>query len=111
MPSDDRDDIIQDWRNLMNMDAKELEDFLQTPESNDCGQKDDDGEAKGHKSGRYIVELLGRDDDEYTEEDVAHMKKVRSYCSRHLKQGNSKDPEHSKWRYSLMNWGHDPLKD
>lgn len=52
MPSDDRDDIIQDWRKLMNMDAKELEDFLQTPESNDCGQKDEDGEAKGHKSGR-----------------------------------------------------------
>jgi hypothetical protein len=21
------------------------------------------------------------------------------------------DKEHSKWRYSLMNWGHDPLKE
>jgi Protein of unknown function (DUF3140) len=52
MPSDFRDDIIQEWRQLMNMSAKELEDFLQTPESNDCGQKDEDGEAKGHKSGR-----------------------------------------------------------
>ena len=32
------------------------------------------------------------------------MKHVNAYCKRHLKQGNSKDPEHSKWRYSLMNW-------
>ena len=36
--------------------------------------------------------------------DCAQMKHVNAYCKRHLKQGNSKDPEHSKWRYSLMNW-------
>ena len=28
-----------------------------------------------------------------------------------LKQGGpADDKEHSRWRYSLMNWGHDPLK-
>ncbi|MDQ1230054.1 hypothetical protein QE379_001480 [Sphingomonas sp. SORGH_AS 879] len=40
------------------------------------------------------------------------MKKVVGYVHRHLKQGGpGKDVEHSPWRYSLMNWGHDPLKD
>ena len=30
----------------------------------------------------------------------------------HLAQGPSKsDPATSDWRYSLMNWGHDPQKD
>jgi len=39
------------------------------------------------------------------------MRKVVGYVHRHLAQG---DPEQNKedsgWRYSLMNWGHDPLK-
>ncbi len=30
---------------------------------------------------------------------------------RHAKQGPKNDVEDSKWRYSLMIWGHDPLKD
>jgi Protein of unknown function (DUF3140) len=38
------------------------------------------------------------------------MKRVNGYVKRHLGQGPKKDSEDSKWRYSLMNWGHDPLK-
>lgn len=39
------------------------------------------------------------------------MAKVAGYIKRHLAQGGpEKDKEHSDWRYSLMNWGHDPLK-
>ena len=39
------------------------------------------------------------------------MAKVVAYVHRHLAQGGPKDDaEHSRWRYSLMNWGHDPLK-
>jgi len=30
---------------------------------------------------------------------------------RHLAQRPDGDVEHTRWRYSLMNWGHDPLKD
>lgn len=59
----------------------------------------------GHKSGRYIVELLQKGNDEYDEEDISHMRKVVSYVHRHSAQGPSKnDVENSKWRYSLMNW-------
>jgi hypothetical protein len=39
------------------------------------------------------------------------MRKVHGYVARHLAQQPAKeDVETSKWRYSLMNWGHDPLK-
>ncbi len=38
------------------------------------------------------------------------MRKVNGYVKRHLGQGPENDVEDSKWRYSLMNWGHDPLK-
>jgi hypothetical protein len=43
--------------------------------------------------------------------DVEHVRKVVGYARRHLAQGGPReDKEHSRWRYSLMNWGHDPLK-
>ncbi len=38
------------------------------------------------------------------------MKKVSGYVHRHQAQKPSGDVENSNWRYSLMNWGHDPLK-
>jgi hypothetical protein len=40
------------------------------------------------------------------------MATVVGYIKRHLSQGGPrKDKETSAWRYSLMNWGHDPLKE
>jgi hypothetical protein len=38
------------------------------------------------------------------------MRKVVGYAHRHLKQEPARDVEHSGRRYSLMNWGHDPMK-
>ncbi len=32
------------------------------------------------------------------------------YVHRHQAQKPSGDVEGGRWRYSLMNWGHDPLK-
>ncbi len=36
---------------------------------------------------------------------------VYGYIARHLSQRPDGDIEDTDWRYSLMNWGHDPLKD
>ena len=39
------------------------------------------------------------------------MRKVAGYVKRHQAQRpKHEDIEDSRWRYSLMNWGHDPLK-
>jgi Protein of unknown function (DUF3140) len=46
----------------------------------------------------------------HTDGDIEHIKRVNGYVKRHLGQGPKNDAENSKWRYSLMNWGHDPLK-
>jgi hypothetical protein len=42
-------------------------------------------------------------------EDHAHMRKVVGFVKRHRPQQPA-NPVSSRWRYSLMNWGHDPLK-
>ncbi len=108
--ADDRQQIIDEFDELVNMTPKELEEWLQTEESKSVGQSDGGGESKGHESGRQIVEILGKNKSDYTDEDVEHMKRVSAYVKRHLGQGPKNDVENSRWRYSLMNWGHDPLK-
>nr|WP_244899555.1 DUF3140 domain-containing protein [Mycobacterium sherrisii] len=44
------------------------------------------------------------------EDDYAHMRKVVGYAKRHLTQRPRGDVQDSAWRYSLMNWGHDPTR-
>jgi hypothetical protein len=74
------------------------------------GQSDGGDESKGHESGRRIVEIKRKKKSDYTDDDVEHMKRVNGYVKRHLGQVPENDIENSKRRYSLMNWGHDPLK-
>ena len=108
---DERKEIRKEFHDVVNMSKKELEEWLETEESKAVGMDSGDGESVGHKSGKRIVELKEKTVDEMTEDDHDWMNKVVGYCNRHLKQGGPKDDvEHSKWRYSLMNWGHDPLK-
>jgi hypothetical protein len=67
-------------------------------------------ESTGHKSGRRIVSLKRTKKADLTDGDYQHMNKVVGYVHRHLAQHPSGDIEDSNWRYSLMNWGHEPLK-
>ena len=77
------------------------------------GWKGNDGgatESVGHASGRGSSRSCARPTDELTDEDYAHMRKVVGFIRRHRRSG----PENiytSRWRYSLMNWGHDPVKE
>jgi hypothetical protein len=109
--ADDRQQIIEEFEEVVNMTPKELEEWLETEESRSVGQSDGGGESKGHESGRRIVEIKRKKKSDYTDDDVEHMKRVNGYVKRHLGQGPKNDIEDSKWRYSLMNWGHDPLKE
>lgn len=66
-------------------------------------------------SGRNIIQILDKnpdkDPDKYDEEDLQHMRKVASYCKRHLAQEEkAKQDTDSKSHKSLKNWGHDALK-
>jgi hypothetical protein len=68
------------------------------------------GESKGHKSGRKIVEILGKNRTDYSSDDIDHMRRVVSYVHRHQSQKPEGDVRNSNWHRSLLNWGHDPLK-
>ncbi|GHB51738.1 DNA-binding protein [Streptomyces viridiviolaceus] len=106
---DGREDTVREFHDAVNMTAKQLEKWLATDESQSVGQSDG-GESVGHASGRRIVELLNKNKGDLTDDDVAHMRKVVGYVHRHIEQRPSGDITDTKWRYSLMNWGHDPKK-
>jgi len=46
------------------------------------GQSDGGGESRGHESGRKIVENLGNNKSDYTD-DIEHVRRVVSYVHHH----------------------------
>ena len=94
---------------LVNMTADEIEAWLVTPESRRVGWKPDGGESVGHASGQRIAAIMRTPAEDRTDEDYRHMRKTIGFIKRHRAQ----EPANmvtSRWRWSLMNWGHDPLR-
>ena len=115
MADEDEGAVRTAFHAAVNMTPAALEKWLATDESKAVGWKGADGkgtgESVGHKEGARIVAILHKKQADLTPDDHAHMKKVTGYVHRHLAQGGPEaDVDHSPWRYSLMNWGHDPLK-
>ena len=109
----DRTKVAADFRAAVNMTAAELDAWLKSAESRSVGWKGKNGQAResvGHASGRQVVSILRKDGAELTPEDYAHMRKVVGFIRRHSAQQPA-NIYTSRWRYSLMNWGHDPAKE
>ena len=100
MANDDREQVIDEFYDSVNMTRKELEEWLRTDASKSVGQAE--GESKGHESGRRIVKLLEKNKSYLTHDVVDYMKRVNGYVKRHLGQGPKSDVENSKWRYPFM---------
>ena len=113
MAESDRDKIRRDFDEAVNMTASELKKWLDTKQSRAVGWKGKDGkgngESVGHASGRRIVAILSKIRSDLSDDDYAHMRKVVGYVRRHRAQEPANSAT-SRWRYSLMNWGNDPLK-
>lgn len=103
-------EIYEQFYDEVNMQPKELEDWLETDESKSVGQKDGGGESTGHKSGRRIVKIKRKKKADLTDSDYDHMNKVVGYIRRHTAQQPDGDVADTDWAYSLKNWGYDPTK-
>ena len=106
---DESKDTIKEFKVVVNMSAAQIEKWLEKNESKEVGfKKTDDSESVGHKSGRRIIKMLNTKLDDYTADDIKHARKVVGYVHRHLTQRPDGNVTETNWRYSLMNWGHDP---
>ena len=113
MDQNERDEIVRRFRAAMNMEPEDLASWLQTAPSLAVGWPKDRPpgvESVGHASGRRILEILEKPEAALTEDDYRHMRKVAGYVARHLKQRPLQDVTDTRWRWSLMNWGHDPIR-
>ena len=110
MSSKSNEEIYDEFYDKVNMTPSEIEDWLETDKSKSVGQDSGDGESKGRKSAKKIIEIKRTKKDNLTDSDYDHMQKVNGYVARHTAQKPDGDIKESDWRYSLKNWGHDPLK-
>lgn len=105
-----KQEVYLEFNEKVNMSPSELEEWLVTEKSNNVGQDSGNGESIGHKSGKRIVGIKRKNKADLTEADYEHMQKVSNYLARHLGQRPDGDVKETNWRYSLQNWGHDPVK-
>ena len=111
MSADNPTVAVDELRKTVNMSANVLTEWLGTDESRTVGFKaTESSESVGHLSGKKIAALLGKHQAEFTGRDIAHARKVFGYIHRHLAQRPAGDISETRWRYSVLNWGHDPQK-
>lgn len=110
-PAPDRGRIAERFRSAVNMSAEEIENWLETAESRAVGcVHPGETESVGRQAGRRIALILRMPEEALDEEDYALMRKAAGLVAR-LRAQEPANPVTSRWRYALMNWGCDPLKD
>jgi hypothetical protein len=109
MPKADETEVRATFAALVNMTPREIEQWHTTDESKSVGQDSGDGVSVGVKAGQRTIQLL-RIKRMPNADDIKHMRRVVNFIRRQVALAPGKNRETSRWRYSLMNWGHDPLK-
>ena len=108
---DEEAEIRREFGRLTNLTQSELRAWLATPQSRKVGMvRKGEAESVGRQSAKQILAIRDKAEVDLTDADHRHMKKVIGYCRRHLAQRPWGDVTDTRWRWSLMNWGHDPLK-
>ena len=115
----DRAGTLAEFKRIVNMTPAALGKWLDSSDSQSVGMTPEgervshEGgeESVGHGMGRRILELKAAKPADLTDDDLAAMRKVIGYVHRHVVQRPQGDVTDTRWRHSLMNWGHDPLKD
>ncbi|MGH3313222.1 MAG: DUF3140 domain-containing protein [Streptomyces sp.] len=106
----EREELFADFEKAVNMPAGQLERWLETEDSRTVGRHKGQSESGGHHAGRRIVRLMRTKKADFTAEDLAHMRKTIRHIDRQLKHRPRGDVSETSWRFSLMNWGHDPQR-
>lgn len=118
MTENEKQETTREFDSVVNMTPAALRKWLDTAESQSVGMSAEGdkvtgpggNEAVGHAMGRRILELMAKNASVLDDEDHAAMRKVIGYVHRHMKQRPNGDITDTRWRKSLMNWGHDPAK-
>lgn len=103
------------WKKLINMSAKEIQNFLDSDEGKEAATAGASGGKikSGRDSARAIIRMLGTKVEDWSENDWEWCSRQISFISRALgMRGPLYDEKGRKTRklLSLLVWGHDPRK-
>lgn len=110
--ADEREDVYKHFKTAVNLSPDELKGWLKRDESKQVGWvRPGETESVGRQSAKAILKILAKKKAELSDADYKHMRKVIGFVRRHRAQRPRGDVTATRWRYSLLNWGHDPLLD
>jgi hypothetical protein len=108
----DKDAIIKAFNEVVNLSPAELKAWLARDESKQVGTtRPGETETVGRQMGKAILKIKAKKADALTAADFASMRKVIGFVRRHRAGRPRGDVSATRWRYALLNWGHDPLLD
>jgi hypothetical protein len=115
---DERQASRDEFNKLVNMTETALRRWLDSDDSQSVGMTPvgdkvtgpDQPEGVGHHMGERVLKIKQHKTSSLDDDDYRDMRKVVGYIHRHLKQRPKGSIEDSRWRKSLMNWGHDPVE-
>lgn len=110
-------EVYHNWKKLVNMSAKELQDFLNTPEGKKAGLSKSEAKEQGIKSGQesaeWIIKMKNTPVEKWTDKMWDWAKRQVSFIKRMSKiEGPLFDEKGNKTRKhtALLIWGHNPEK-
>ena len=107
-----RAETLKTFTALVNLSSAELRKWLKSDESKSLGWvRAGETESIGRQSEKAILKIKAKKKAMLTDADYAHMRKVIGYIRRHRAQRPRGDVSRTRWRYSLMNWSHDPVQE
>ena len=106
----DPDDLWEDFHALVNMNSRELGEWLRTEEATPDAEPGPGGATSSTATGHQVLGILGRRRGDLTAADHA----VMAHVVRSIRAQRGDEPEPTAgdpaWRRALMGLGHDPLK-
>lgn len=113
---DEKTRVAEEFASLVNIPPAKLRHWLAGEDSRSVGMIEGgekvtgpgQQESVGHHMGGRILDIRAKKNAELDDQDYADMRKVVGYIHRHMKQRPKGDITDTRWRKSLMNWGHDP---
>lgn len=108
IPAPELDELWNEFHAVVNMTARELDDWLKTRFAGEHTEELPD--QAGTANGRRVLEILGKRRVDLTEDDIRVMRKVIDTIT--SERGVDMEPTAGQpnWRHRLMSLGHDPLK-
>ncbi|MFF9631876.1 DUF3140 domain-containing protein [Streptomyces fradiae] len=101
-------ELWDEFHAAVNMTSREPQEWLSTTAAHE--ETEELPDRAGPRTGRRVLEILGKRRTDLTEDDVAVMRRVCGVVRSQRDPDMEPTAGGADWRHGLMNIGHDPLK-